>query len=642
MKLRATVALLLLGAAACKDSTGSNGGGVTSVTISPASPTTTVGGTVQLNASAAGGTFANTDFSWQSLEPGTATVNASGLVTGAAVGNARIVASLQGKADTVTVQVSAGTGLGSMTLNMNPNGNGCTATPLIRQANIVATTAHAIFVDDVANPAGGFTVAEYQEIANLFEATVWPLVTTTFGTPADIDGNGKVIVLYSRVVNELSAPSSNEVVGGFFWSRDLFPRVATGRFGSCAASNQAEMFYMLVADPSGAINNNVRTKDYVRRSTIATLGHELQHLINSSRRMYVNNSPVIDETVWLNEGLSHVSEELLFYQATSIAPRSNLSLADFSGNATRNTAFFDYQIQNFLRYQDYLRSPNGISPYGNGDSFAIRGAGWHFLRYAADRRGGDERPLWFSLVNSTTQGLPNLSQALGGTDMMTWYRDWGVATYTDDAVAGVAAQYTHPSWNYRNMYSSATFTSGGKFALPTVSLAASNPATMALPAGSSAYVRFAVAAGQTAEIRTSTAGTTVAGACQTTLSQAVGEVFHGTPSNASVVCVQGGSTGAEYVLIPFHGSTVGSATTSISVAGTNVTAAAGPPTPSRSPVGDIFASAAPVSTGDEEFHLRLRESERELAASLLRGGARFDVAADPAPATVQLTFVRTK
>ena len=48
------------------------------------------------------------------------------------------------------------------------------------------------------------------------------------GVPADIDGGGRVIAFFTRAVNELTQAGSSGVISGFFYGRDLFPKVNTG------------------------------------------------------------------------------------------------------------------------------------------------------------------------------------------------------------------------------------------------------------------------------------------------------------------------------------------------------------------------------------------------------------------------------
>lgn len=83
------------------------------VTLSPGAAATTVGNSVSLTAEVRDADdvlLPDRVVSWSSLEPAIATVN-DGSVNGVSVGVARIVASAEGKADTVEVTVGAGSGV---------------------------------------------------------------------------------------------------------------------------------------------------------------------------------------------------------------------------------------------------------------------------------------------------------------------------------------------------------------------------------------------------------------------------------------------------------------------------------------------------------------------------------------------------
>ena len=362
----------------------------------------------------------------------------------------------------------------------------------IRHGRIAAVSQRAVVVADTANPKDGLTNADYQHVAATFDTLVWPVNVPAFGEPTDIDQNGRVLIFYTRAVNELTPPNVNFVVGGFFYGRDLFPKTATGNFPACAGSNEAEMFYMLAADPTGQVNGNVRSVESVRNSTIATVGHELQHLISASRRLYI--VPGVSGTNWneetfLNEGLSHIAEELLFYHRAQLGPRSNLGSSILASGSVSRAAFIQFGQQNYGRYGEYLREPELNSPYADGDALGERGAIWAFLRYLADRRNGNDNQLWFSLVNNAQVGLANLEGVLG-QDVIPLFRDFTVSVYTDDAVPGIPAIFTQPSWNHRSLYQAI----GGSFPLKVRPLASGTSASLALTAGGAAYLRAAVAA----------------------------------------------------------------------------------------------------------------------------------------------------
>ncbi|HEU0015108.1 MAG TPA: Ig-like domain-containing protein [Longimicrobium sp.] len=368
-----------------------------------------------------------------------------------------------------------------------------------RGGRVVAVGQRALVVADTANPANGLTAEDYAHIAATFDTLIYPVGVANFGEPQDVDGNGRSIIFYTRAVNELTPRGSGSVIGGFFYGRDLFPHVADGRFPACAGSNYAEIFYMLVPDPTGVVNGNVRPLEYVQRTTLATVGHEFQHLISASRRLYV--VPGVDDEEWaeetfLNEGLSHIAEELLFHRVSGLQARANLDAADLPSGSRARTAFDAYQQQNYRRFEYWLRNPEKQSPYAANDSLGTRGAIWDFLRYAADRRGDPERGLWMTLVNNDRVGLANLEFALG-TDPRPWIRDWAVAGYTDDAVATVPA-LQKPSWDHRSLYAS--------YPLLVRTLSSGTTASVQLVSGGSSFLRAGVQAGQRASLEVTSAG----------------------------------------------------------------------------------------------------------------------------------------
>jgi hypothetical protein len=372
-------------------------------------------------------------------------------------------------------------------------------------ARVVAIGSKALVAVDTLDPPGGFVAADYQRFAATFDTLVYPLDVANFGTPTDIDGNGHVVLLFTRAVNELTSRNSQSYVGGFFFARDLFPTTATAAAQACAGSNEAEMFYLLAPDPTGVVNGNVRTAGFVDSLVTSLVAHEFQHLINGSRRLYVNNADDF-EAVWLNEGLSHIAEELLFYHQSGLGPRQNIDASMLRASRAAVDAFNADQSANASRYELFLASPNKSSPIRNDDSLSTRGATWNFLRYATDQKvqgaSSAETTVWQALVNSTTTGVGNLRNVFG-PDLGALLREWGVAQYSDDVTAGVSAALTQPSWNWHSVFAAVSSGSDG-YPLSVTPLTASGVSGTVIP-GAAAYYRFAIPAGGAASI-TLTAG----------------------------------------------------------------------------------------------------------------------------------------
>ncbi|MDB4892506.1 MAG: Peptidase hyicolysin [Gemmatimonadetes bacterium] len=386
-------------------------------------------------------------------------------------------------------------------LRLNANADVACGSPSYHTGRVVAVTTKAIVVADTANPAGGYTDAEYAAVGNTFDTVVDPLDRAAFGDPSDIDGNGRVLLFFTKAVNDLTPASSTSYVGGFFYSRDLFPATASVGNDSCAGSNMGEMFYLMVPDPS---RGGSFTKANVTTEVTATVAHEYQHLINASRRMYVNTAATDFEETWLDEGLAHIAEELLFYRISGLSPRQNIDAAALRASTATVAAFNNFQISNFGRYEEYLNAPSAYSPYAENDSLATRGATWAFLRYTDDHRASSDGTTWYSLVNSTTTGIANL-QSVFGSNVIAELRDWGVSVLADD-ITGVDAQFQQQSWNFRSVY--AVLDNTSVFPVTTLS-AASGARSVSLVRGANVYLRFAVAAGESGTVQWTSAPSTV-------------------------------------------------------------------------------------------------------------------------------------
>jgi hypothetical protein len=390
-------------------------------------------------------------------------------------------------------------------LKLNANALDFCENPDVRTGRVAAISDKAIIVADTMNPPGGFTDADYRAIAVAFDTLVDPLDRAAFGAPSDIDSNGHVIMFFTRAVNERTAQGSASVVLGFFYARDLYPK--TGTSGPCAGSNVGEMFYLLVPDPNGTVNGNKRTTAQVQTFTNGTIAHEYQHLINASRRMYVNGGGTTTEEPWLNEGLSHIAEQLAFFKSSGRSPRQNLDASGFS-DPLFAAAFSTYENNNFNRYKQYLARPDQQSPIGFDafdDDLPTRGAAWSFLRYAADHLPvpSQENNFWFNLVNTKATGVPNLTAALGKSPNAT-LRDWAISVFLDDNAPNVDPRFQQPTWNLRS-----AMTNGGTslgFPLGTRVLTDNLSATTTLVGNGVAFFRFSVPSSQDALVTVTSSG----------------------------------------------------------------------------------------------------------------------------------------
>ena len=163
---------------------------VASVTVTPATATVAIGATTQLTGSALdsdGGTVTGTTLAWTSTAEAIATVSSTGLVTGVAEGEAKVIAaSANGKADTAVVTVEKPAPAG---VRFNE----------IHYDNFGTDVNEAIEID---GPAGtdvtGWKIYLYNGNGGV---TYEPTKTLTGAIPDQCDGRGTLFVSYAS--NEL-------------------------------------------------------------------------------------------------------------------------------------------------------------------------------------------------------------------------------------------------------------------------------------------------------------------------------------------------------------------------------------------------------------------------------------------------------
>jgi hypothetical protein len=379
------------------------------------------------------------------------------------------------------------------TVTVNVNGVENCANAVYHQARVAAIGTKAIILDDLNNPKPGFADTDFVRYAAKFDTLIYPLDVAAFGAPTDIDNNGHIVIIFTRAVNELTPANASTYIAGFTFSRDLFPLTTVGRIMGCATSNVGEYFYVLTPDPLGTINRNRRSAGFVDSNTTAVIAHEFQHLINASRRLYVNDANTF-EAKWLDEGLAHTAEELLFYHEAGALSRNNLGTTEVRSTPKATTAFNLDMLGNAGRYRSYLLAPQKSSPYADGDSLSTRGAAWNLLRYLADRAGPSDGDIFMRLVNSKDSGMVNVSTVFGA-DFGSLVRDWSMSQAVDDVYI-TGAEFQEPSWNWHSLY----LTMNGSYPLPITTMTTGTAYSGAVMAGGSAYFKLAVPAAGSAGI----------------------------------------------------------------------------------------------------------------------------------------------
>jgi hypothetical protein len=352
-----------------------------------------------------------------------------------------------------------------------------------RAATVQVVGTHVILVTDDANPAGGFTPGDLADLAAELDAVVYPAVTGAFGTPTDVDGNGRVVVFLTAAVN-------GDVTGANFNlafvrsdPRDLLDSA------DCERSNEGEILYAAVPDPDGDETFIAIPTAVAFAQTARGVARELRNLVGAGARLGLGAS---DEAPWLNAALNAIAEELAFYAASGdLVPGMNIGAGTFT-TAPRAMAINRYGSANILHLDQAVQAPGSTAPFRDAvePEQADLGLSWAFLRYAADRVGGNQDAFWTALTQSPLSGRANL-EAATGAPVDAWYRDFLAALYADDVVPGLEARLTQPSWNFRDLFAGSAL---GTFDLGVSPLDDGVPLALALGGdGGSAFVRFGVA-----------------------------------------------------------------------------------------------------------------------------------------------------
>lgn len=179
----------------------------------------------------------------------------------------------------------------------------------------------------------------------------------TFGSPSDVDGDGKLLFLFTPVVDETGP------FGGFFRSGSVLTTSVGGD------GNLADLIYL---SPSRKMD-----------SYESLLAHEYQHLVNFNQ-LFVNGGD--GEESWLNEALSHFTEDLVGGHVSG-------------GNPSRLEAF--------------LGAPESFRV--NGDAFAssgIRAAAYLSLQTMMDLHGS---AIPGNLVKTGLTGIDNIEATTGAS-----------------------------------------------------------------------------------------------------------------------------------------------------------------------------------------------------------------------------------
>jgi hypothetical protein len=236
-------------------------------------------------------------------------------------------------------------------------------------ARVVAVSDHAVLWADLT-PAHPATVdpAVVTAVLRDFEATILPRERVVFGVESDVDGDGRVALVFSPV----TARSGD----AFFWQCDLLASPG------CGESNRAEAIYLTPLDLIRPPYNTVTALDEI-------VAHEVGHLIHFGRKVLRNRLSAWVDSAYMSEGIGHLAQDAIGFQGDNLYA-TKIAL-DAIGEFSLGELFTDDTAYDLRR------------------DAPMRGGAYLFARWLYDRAGGDA-----ALPGGTVEGRggPALLRAL--------------------------------------------------------------------------------------------------------------------------------------------------------------------------------------------------------------------------------------
>lgn len=181
-----------------------------------------------------------------------------------------------------------------------------------------------------------------------FERVILPRARQVFGTEPDLDGDGRIQLVFTRLTRERGV--------AFFSACDLAERLE-----GCHGSNRGEYLYLT---PPDAIERPYNTPNAIKE----ILAHEVAHLLHFQRKVLRNRLRGWNDGVYMSEGVGALAQDVTGYQSgnlyvtrAALAGIDQFSLADLASGSPPD------------------RAREGV----------LRGGAYLFVRYLYDRAGGD-------------------------------------------------------------------------------------------------------------------------------------------------------------------------------------------------------------------------------------------------------------
>lgn len=247
--------------------------------------------------------------------------------------------------------------------------------PEVLTARVAAVSERAVVWADVtpSHPAT-LDMTFVAGLLRVFDATILPRERAVFGTESDVDGDGRVALVFSPLL----AQNNHQA---FFWQCDLLGMPGCSGPGG-SESNRVEAVYLAPPDMLSPPYNTPAAVNEI-------VAHEVGHVIHFGRKVLRNRLTSWSDSVAMIEGFGGFAQDVIGFQLDGL----------------RATKVALDQVDRFSM-ADVLADGADYDPVRKA---SLRGGAYLFVRWLYDRAGGDEAPADGTIAH---RGGPALLRAL--------------------------------------------------------------------------------------------------------------------------------------------------------------------------------------------------------------------------------------
>ena len=343
------------------------------------------------------------------------------------------------------------------TLWVAPGGSCTTGTQVEAVVRFVGT--HTVWLEDLANPSGTFSDAEFEGLDAFYASRVQPVHDRYFGELSDVDLNGRILVLLTQEVNKVVG------LGGYVTPTDLYPTT------QCATSNHAEIFYVSAPNLGGA-DGGGPTSTSVLAGYRNLLVHEITHLVQANAYVLGGSG---EKTIWEIEGGATLAEQLVAYDLFGHGSGRNLGHAQVHQSEESRAWYWGGWIADMVSFFGWdgfgagsgrvrgapeectwigTEEDGNTGPCAGGQVYGVPSM---LLRFIMDRWGeeypGGEAALMRRFVNSPSSGFSSLEE-VSGREIEQILAEFYIALWGDGRPSSPGSAWDWmASWDLHDIFS---------------------------------------------------------------------------------------------------------------------------------------------------------------------------------------------